>query len=202
VEQLVSEPGRDAQGSPFPQARTVRRPCTCSGGRVVCSECGGNRVLRCRGCAGSGQVKTFDQLLVRFQTAAQGEILDLTPVPDKWLGRFSGEVLFDQRARRIETCESLPEAVARKALELLGKSHEVDEQQTRVILQLMHVERLPLHEVRYTYAGAERRLWICGNEQGIYAPNAPRNRRRVFLVATAIVLATGALVGLAMFLLR
>jgi hypothetical protein len=139
---------------------------------------------------------------VRFQAAAQSEVLDVMPVPDKWLGRFSGEVLIDQKARRIETCESLPEAVARKAMDLLSKSHEVDEQQTRVILQLLHVERLPLYEVRYTYAGVERRLWICGNEQGIHAPNAPRNRQRVFWVITAIVLAIAGLVGLAMFLLR
>jgi hypothetical protein len=202
VEQPVTEPGRDAVGNQIPQARTVRRPCTCSGGRVVCSECSGNRVLRCRGCAGSGQIKTFDQLLVRFQTAAQGEVVDVTPVPDKWLGGFSGAVLIDQKARRIESCESLPEPAARKALELLDKSHEVDEQQTRIILQLLHVERLPLYEVRYTYAGVERHLWICGNERDIYAPNAPRNRQRVFWVAAAIALAVAGLIALALFLLR
>jgi hypothetical protein len=169
---------------------------------VVCSACGGNGILRCPGCAGSGQVKTFDQLVVRFQTAVQGEVLDVTPVPDNWLGRRSGEVLVDQKARRIENCESLPEAAARKTRELLEKSHQVDEQDTRIILQVVHVERLPLYEVRYKYAGVERQLWICGNEQDIHAPNAPRNRQRMFWVIAGIVLAIAALIGLVVFLLR
>jgi hypothetical protein len=202
VDQPVLEGGRDAQGNPSPQTRMVRRACSCSGGQVLCSECGGNRILRCSACAGSGKVKTFDQLVVRFQSAAQGEVLDVTPVPDNWLGRLSGEVLLDQRARLIETCDSLPEAAARKALELLGKSHEADERQTRIILQFLHVERLPLYEVQYKYAGGERKLWICGNEQAIYAPGAPRNRQRLVCVVAGAVLALAALIGLVVFLLR
>jgi hypothetical protein len=202
VEQTVMESGRDAQGNASAQPQMIRRQCSCSGGQVVCSECGGNGILRCPNCAGSGQVKTFDQLVVRFQTAAQAEVLDVTPVPDNWLGRLSGEVLIDQKAHRIEACESLPEAAAGKALELLNKSHEVDERQTHIIMQALHVERLPLYEVAYKYAGVERQLWVCGNEQDIYAPNAPRNRQRLFWVIAGTVLAIAALVGLVIFLLR
>jgi hypothetical protein len=196
VEHLALDFGRDAQGNAVPQPRMVRRRCSCSGGKVVCSECRGNRILRCPGCDGSGQVKTFDQLVVRFQAAAQGEFVDVTPVPDYWLGRFSGELLVDAKARRIDSCESVPELITQKVKELLGKSHEVDERHTRIILQLLQVERLPLYEVRYKYAGVERQLWICGKEQGVHAPSAPRNRKRVFWVIAACVLVVAALVGL------
>ncbi len=202
VEQSVADIGRDAQGNQIPASRIVRRQCSCSNGQVVCSECNGNRVLRCSGCAGSGEIKTFEQLVVRFQSAAQGEVLDVTPVPDNWLGRLSGEVLVDLKSRRIESCDSLPESAARKASDLLRKSHEVDEQETRTILQLLHVERLPLYEVKYTYAGVERQLWICGKEQGIHAPNAPRNRKRMFWLISGIVLAVIGLIVLVYFLLR
>jgi hypothetical protein len=202
VEQVVTEPGGDAHGNPFPQTRTVRRPCSCSGGQVVCSTCGGNRMLTCSACAGSGQVKSFEQLVVHFQTAAQAEVLDVTPVPDKWLGRFTGEVLVDQQAPRIECPDSLPEAAFAKTKDLLSKSQEVDERQTRIIQQRLHVERLPLYEVKYKYAGVERQLWICGNEHDLYAPNAPRNRQRVFWVSAGIVSAIAAVIGLVIFLVR
>jgi hypothetical protein len=191
---------RDAQGHALPSARTVRRPCSCSGGQVVCRRCGGNRVIRCPGCDGSGRIKTLDQLVVRFQTATQGEVLDVTPVPDKWLGRLSGEVLVDEQAARIDRCASVPEAVARKAGDLLTESHAVDERQTRIILQLLHVERLPLSEVRYKYAGVERQLWICGQEQDIYAPDAPWNRQRLGWLIAGAVCAVAALVGLGLLL--
>jgi hypothetical protein len=180
----------------------IRRPCSCSGGVVQCSECSGSGILTCPGCTGSGQVKTFEQLVVRFQAATQGEVIDVTPVPDNWLGQLGGEVLVDQRARRIESCESLPEIVAPKFQDLLTKSHDVDDRQTRIILQILHVERLPLYEVRYKYAGVERQLWICGNERQIYAPNAPRNRQRVFWLTAGIIAAIAAVVGLAIVLFR
>jgi hypothetical protein len=64
------------------------------------------------------------------------------------------------------------------------------------------VERLPLYEVQYKYAGVDRKLWICGNEQGIYAPRAPRNRQRLFWVIAGTALAVAALIGLGVFLLR
>jgi hypothetical protein len=202
VEQPIAETGRDTHGNPFPQTRTFHRPCSCGGGLVVCSGCGGHRIVRCPGCAGSGQVKSFDQLVVRFQAATQGEVLDVTPVPDKWLGSLAGEVLVDQRAERIEQIDALPETVAEKTRDLLSKSHEVDERHTRIILQLLHEERLPLYEVRYKYAGVDRQLWICGNQKDVHAPKAPWNRQRMFWVVAGIVLAVAALIGLGVFLFR
>jgi hypothetical protein len=199
VEQQIVDQGAQAEGGA--SLRTVRRGCTCSGGKVVCSGCGGNRMVRCSTCAGSGQVKTFEQLIVRFLTATQGEVLDVTPVPDNWLGRLSGEVLFDRKAGRIEECDSVPEAVAKKAQQLLAHSHAVDEAQERILLQLLHVERIPMQEVRYKYAGVERLLWICGSRQDVYAPKAPWNRKRLFGMIAGIAAAVAAVVALIVYLL-
>jgi hypothetical protein len=181
-------PSRDAAGNTTMLAQQVERPCICSGGMVLCSICHGNKILRCETCDGSGSVKMFDQLVVRFQTASQGELLDVTPVPDKWLAERTGELLLDERKPRIDELPPLPESAARKATELLQKSHEVDERDYRTILQHLRVERIPIHEVRYKYAGQERKLWICGNEQDVYAPKAPWNRARFLgLVAAGCV---------------
>lgn len=200
-ETMVMDTGRDAQGNPVSQPRAMQSACSCAGGMVSCSQCGGNGVVRCSSCAGSGRVKTFDQLVVRFQSTAQAEILDVTPVPDAWLGKLTGEVLTDEKATRIDSCDGLPESPARTARELLAKSHDVDEQTTRIVLQALHVERLPLHEVRYKYAGVERRVWICGNERGIHAPNAPYNRGRWFTMIGGVVLGVSLAIGAAVWLL-
>ena len=168
---------------------------------MTCTGCGGNGMVRCSSCAGSGQVKTYDQLVVRFLTAKEGEVIDVTPVPDKWLGGLHGEVLFDQKAPRIEGCDSVPESVARKAGELLSRSHDIDEKQDRILLQMLHIERIPLQEVKYTYAGVERQLWICGSEQALHAPKAPWNRGRLFGLIAGAAVAVAAVIGLVVFLL-
>jgi hypothetical protein len=201
VEQPVLETGRDGQGNVIPITRTVRRPCHCSGGQVRCSTCSGNGIVTCPECEGMGQVKTFDQILVRFQAASYGEVIDVTPVPDQWLGKLSGEVLVDQKARLIDGCPSAPDEVARKANALLEKSHYTDENQIRVILQALHVERIPLQEVCYKYAGVERRLWICGTEQDLYAPKAPWPRGRLAALVFGIILAVLAVAAVLVWLL-
>jgi hypothetical protein len=200
VEQPVFSPGGDAQGAPS-VPRMVRRPCTCGGGLVRCGQCGGNGVLTCPDCAGSGKVKTFDQLIVRFQTATQGEVLDVTPVPDPWLGHLTGQMLVEQRARLIEQFDPVTPEVDQKGRDLLAKSHAVEEDRTRILLQMLEIQRIPLYEVRYKYAGVERQLWICGSEQELYAPKAPWHRQRLLLLIAGIVAAVALLVGLIVFLL-
>jgi hypothetical protein len=201
IEEQILDPSRPGQGSAGPSIRTVRRGCACNGGQVVCSGCSGAGIVRCGGCAGSGQVKTFQQVVVRFLTAKQGEVIDVTPVPDKWLGTLTGEVLADENSPLIRGTSGLPEHVARKAQELLDKSHEVDQQDDRILLQTLHVERIPLQEMRYKYAGVERHLWICGAEQAVYAPNAPWNRGRLLALIAGCAGAVVLIVGLVVFLL-
>jgi hypothetical protein len=199
IEQQIFDPVQQTENAAI-TSRTVRRGCTCSGGQVVCSGCAGNGLVRCSSCAGSGQVKTFDQLVVRFLTATQGEVIDVTPVPDNWLGRLSGEVLSDLKEQWIERCEVVPETVAQKANELLAQSHVIDEKQERILLQLVHIERLPLQEVHYQYAGVDRQLWICGAEQAIHAPNAPWNRQRLFGLIAGILAGVMIVGGLILYL--
>lgn len=198
VQVPVMEPGQGGQG---PTMRMENKPCTsCSGGMVRCGACSGTGVQRCGGCAGHGQVKTFDQLIVRFQTAKQGELLDVTPVPDPWLGRLSGDLLVNRKERLIAACPGgVPAEVVAKADDLLAKSHAVDEDRARILLQMLHVERIPVYEVGYTYAGTDRTLWICGREQELHAPGAPWNRQRLYGVIAGSVAVVAAAVAAAVY---
>jgi hypothetical protein len=200
LEHQVLATAPDAQGTSVPVPRTERRPCSCGGGLVRCSQCSGRGIVTCADCAGSGKVKTFDQVIVRFQAATQGEVLDVTPVPDPWLGKLSGQVLVEQQAPRIEQFDPVTPEVDQKARDLLSKSQAVDEDRVRILLQALRIQRIALHEVTYKYAGVERRLWICGDEQALYAPKAPWNRSRLLLLVTGLVVGVAALVGLVAFI--
>jgi hypothetical protein len=180
---------RGPDGNAVPMTRIVRSRCVCGSGVISCTSCMGRGIQTCSNCRGSGQVKTFDQVVVRFQTATQGELLDVTPVPDGWFGRISGTVAVDLQAERIDQFEPVTPEVDKKAKELLARSHEIKESNARLLQQELRIERVPLFEVPYRYAGDQRRLWICGNEQEIYAPEAPWHRRRLMLLIGACIVA-------------
>ena len=85
---------------------------------------------------------------------------------------------------------------------LLEKSHAIDAEEERILMQALRVERIPLHEVRYQYAGVDRQLWICGSGEELYAPNAPWNRGRVIALVAGVVAAVVSLVaGVALLVL-
>jgi hypothetical protein len=194
-EMPVFDMARGPNGQTIPMTRIVRSPCTCGTGVVRCSTCLGRGIETCANCRGSGQVKTFDQLLVRFQTATQGELIDVTPVPDGWFGRLSGAVAVDHQAERIDTFDPVTPEVDQKTQELLARSHDLPNGDARILLQALRIERVPLYEVPYRYAGMERKLWICGKEQEIYAPEAPWHRERLLMLIGACVLAGIAAIG-------
>jgi hypothetical protein len=197
----VLDTGVGPDGAPTRVMRTARRPCSCAGGTVSCGRCSGRGIVTCGSCEGSGRLKTFDQLVVRFQAATQGELLDTTPVPDGWLGGLSGDVLVDERAPRIEQVTPVTPDVDRKAAGLLAKAHQVDEDRARLLLQALRIDRIPLYEVKYKYAGVDRQLWICGTEKDVYAPHAPWHRQRFFWLIAGVVLAVALVVGLLLYFL-
>lgn len=186
IQSQVMETARDASGNVVNVPRLIQRPCHCGNGRIVCTTCQGSRVLVCPTCTGTGALRTFDELVVRFQVAAQGELVDVTPVPDPWLAKRAGEVLVDSRQPQIDDVANLPEAARTKAKQLLDRSHDVDTREFRILLQHLRVERIPIHEVGYTYAGEEKKLWICGTDRAVHAPAAPWNRARMYALFAAI----------------
>jgi hypothetical protein len=197
----VMDTDRGPHGEMISMPRTVQQHCVCRGGRIRCPGCGGSGRQTCGDCRGSGQVKTFDRLVVRFLQSRHGELIDVTPVPDNWFGHLSGEMMAEERGPRIESFNPVNDDIDERARKLLERSHDVDEARTRILLQHLRIERIPLHEVRYRYAGVERKLWICGNEKDIYAPEAPWNRSRLYGTVLGSILAGVVVIGLVVWLL-
>ncbi|HXG12158.1 MAG TPA: hypothetical protein VNK04_20555 [Gemmataceae bacterium] len=192
---------RDIHGNLSTQTVTIRDSCTCAGGKVTCSSCSGNGRIVCPGCDGSGCVKTFDQLTVCFRCDTLSAVLDETGVPDQLVGELSGEVVVDERGPRVDRVSPVTPEVDRQVRTLLQKSHAVDEAQSRILLQQLRVERVGIQEVRYRYAGVERQLWICGNEQYVHAPGVPWQWKRLAAILAGAAAAVIAVIVVVLLLL-
>lgn len=168
------------------RTEVVRNDCPhCATGFVTCTSCSGNRRLTCPSCEGTGQVRTFDQLTVRFHDDTSTKTLDTTDLPDDLLREPPGELVLEERKPRIEGCPGLPTAVTESCKSMLRQSQQVDERARRLLFQELTVARVPIHEVHYRYAGVSRRLWIYGNGQ-VHAPGAPWRRDRLWTLLGAI----------------
>ena len=130
-------------------------------------------------------------------------MVDETPVPDNLIGKLHGEVMLDEKSAYIESLPPLAPEIDAKIEAMLQVSHEKDENHARILLQSIHVEQVPVHEVRYSYAGVDRKLWICGQENLVYAPGTPWNRGRLAMlggILAGFMIAAG--VAVWFFLLR
>lgn len=202
-EEMELRSGTDAQGNQRTGHVSVRKDCThCHQGKVTCNSCNGNGRVTCSSCQGSGRVKTYDLLTVHFHCPTRLEVVDPSAAPDDLLRKLSGEELYDEQLPRIENCPDLPEEAARCVRGLLDKSHALDEAKTRLLFQHLHVERVPVHEVKYRYAGVSYELWICGDERQVHAPRAPWRTGRLWSilgsVALGVVVVVVVILGLVM----
>jgi hypothetical protein len=178
--------GVDASGKPTTQMVSMRADCMhCFHGHVTCSSCSGNGRVTCPSCDGTGNVRTFDQLTVRFRDATQNELLDPTDVPDELLRDAQGDAIFSKRDARIEASPGMPAHVESTSRTILQKSHTFNQRDTRLLFQDLAVQRIPVHEVAYTYAGVERRLWVYADGQ-VHAPHAPWRRDRMWAIAGGV----------------
>jgi hypothetical protein len=181
----------------------LRENCArCFGGKVTCSPCQGHGRVTCGACTGSGRLKVFDQLSVRFHHKVMKGVLDATGVPDHLIGQVRGDVVVDERRDIIDRCPAVAPEVDHQANTLLQKAREVNQAETIVLQQHLHIERVPINEVVYRYPDEKspaQRLWIYGAEQTIHAPGAPTEWGRVLLVLGGVLLGLAA--GIAALLL-
>jgi hypothetical protein len=85
----------------------------------------------------------------------------------------------------VEGLTGVPPTVEQSGKKLLRASQAVDEREARVLFQDLAIERVPVNEVQYMYAGVDRRLWIYGDGH-VYAPGAPWRRDRLWTILAAV----------------
>jgi hypothetical protein len=185
IQRMEMQPGPNIQGQHSMRPVMVRSRCpSCFNGRVSCSTCSGNGRVTCPTCEGACQVCLFEQLTVRFRNESNYEVLDTTEVPDENFEKLKGEAIFTRHAPRVEVLGGVPPTVEQSGKKLLRQSQAIDERQSRLLFQDLAIERVPVHEVQYMYAGVDRRLWIYGDGH-VHAPGAPWRRDRLWLMLAA-----------------
>jgi hypothetical protein len=171
----------------------VYKVCRCMGGKVNCLACTGRGTKVCKDCQGRGALKSSSVLNVRFRVVTLTDFVNLSAVPDQLIQSSSGEVLHENRAARIGAFPGITDEVDRRTRNLLSKSGTVDEETHRILFQHLRLQRVPVHDVSYQYSNSgSKRLWIYGNENNVYAPNAPLAWKKLLMVTGAVTV--GALV--------
>jgi len=196
-ERTVMETSHDKQGALTTSNRMVQDKCTCNFGQVQCTGgCVGKGTKPCVTCNSQGRVKSFDELVVKFANSEKFEIADKTPVPDDWFGSLSGAEVLNNQEPRIDAVAMISTTVDEAVRDMLHESHGVDERETRILLQKLRIERVPVAEVRYSYAGAAKTLWICGEERKVHAPDAPWRSGRLWGVLGGVALGVLVLIAI------
>ena len=172
---------------------TVREKCGfCTGGIVVCGCCNGGQ-QKCGNCDGLRLVRTYQELAVQFHFVSEDVPLG-TPTG---LGRLTvqteGQVIFQQRFESGKGFSGAPAAVEGRLRKLVYQANTAGGAGALVLFQQVQVEKVPADEVVYEYRGSpERRLWIYGDRQHVYAPGVPRPWGKIALTSAAAVLLTAA----------
>lgn len=195
VMRTVTRTETDAQGVTTTRTEMVNESCSCIGGQVTCSSCGGSGHKTCSSCNGSGRIRTFDLLTVDFRCPTLTDVLDATGVPNPLLGTVTGKTVADERAERIPDVVRLDADADQRIAALLAQSHSVQAGQTCIHFQHLHVEQVPIQEVTYRYReGEPKRLWVYGAEAQVFAPDAPKSWLRIFAVALFVAATVGGIV--------
>jgi hypothetical protein len=195
--EMRSAPGPGGQMQT--QTVTVRDNCTCFGGKVNCTSCGGRGKVQCATCTGSGSVVQYDLLTVQFRVSLLTEVLNTTQIPEEQLKQAVGVFLVDDRNERIDQAPAVLPEVDQLTAELLKKSHQESHGETRLLFERLRVQQLGVHEVRYRYgSGNSRRLWIYGAADSVHAPGAPKAWGKLWTVLGSVAAAL-ALAGYLLF---
>lgn len=192
-------PGQpDQYGQVTIEQRIVQIHCThCYAGKVDCATCMGHGKHSCLTCNGSGQVKTFDQLSVRFEAPLLKDVVDKSDLPDELVGKVKGDIVLSERGPCLDRLPTVVPEVDFRLQKLLDQSRPPDPQQTRLHFQQAQVERVIVHEILYRHRGSEvKHFWFYGQEMQVHAPGVPRPWFKLLGIVFGIPLGLGAVFAL------
>jgi hypothetical protein len=156
---------------PCPDCVNGTVPCACGNGKQVCADCHGTGTGTCPACSGTGRVVRFREIVRRFDTRISTRSLPVDEPAsgehwwsDEMLRRAGGEQVWSGSVAALDGTPpaDVPARVWEAARETLraagtelpasGPAGGVGEAERRVIARHVHVLRIPLAHVVYTYA--------------------------------------------------
>jgi hypothetical protein len=134
-------------------------------------------------------------LTIAFRNETLTDVLDPTAMPDPLIGKAKGEVVIHERGPLLDRLPAVKPEVDQRVRALLEKSQKLNADESRLLFQELHVERVSIQEVVYRYRNSDlKRLWIYGEDQRIHAPGVPRPWGKWILIVVGIIAAVTGIV--------
>jgi hypothetical protein len=164
---------------PCPDCIEGKVKCSCGNGKLVCDVCRGSGHAACASCGGSGRVVRFREVVRRFDMRHSSKVIPANDfavshlIDVAALRRATGDVAWEGSIEQLDASApaSVPGSVWGAAQELAREhvAHEAAAEaaqtaraaggeakpkgERRVLARQMHITRIPLTHVEYTFAG-------------------------------------------------
>lgn len=197
----------DANGHTTTSTESYSESCSCIGGTVTCSSCGGDGRVTCGSCEGEGRLVHFVRLDVVWRQHVTRQVLEKTDLPDNLVPKARGVAVVDEEAPRVEAAAGgagpgpYREGGGRVNPEVNAAANEliaghVFPAAVRPHRQRLLVRAVPVYEARYAWRDGGRRFWVFGTDRKVHAPEFPVSVGRIGLLVAAVLALVGGAIAL------
>ncbi|CAL1270478.1 unnamed protein product [Larinioides sclopetarius] len=148
----------------------------CDGsGERTCWDCNGDEDVDCRVCGGSGEMKTYTQLLVVWCNHVDDYIVEKgSSLKGHRLRCATGVTVCEEEGLTLMPLTHFPiTAVSLASVELI-KRHAKKYKDEKVLKQRHRVFIIPVATVRYQWKKHEGTFYVYGNERLVHFPDYPQ----------------------------
>src|SRR5260370_17052187 len=107
----VRDPATKGRTIPCPDCENGEVECTCGTGKRVCANCQGAKTETCVHCGGTGKVVRHYEIVRRFDLGVQSQLSPANPIPEQYLTKSSGNLIYSAEVSEPLYAEAAPERV-------------------------------------------------------------------------------------------
>ena len=190
-----TDPATKGRTIPCPDCENGEVECTCGTGKRVCPSCQGAKTELCVHCGGTGKVVRHNEIVRRFDLGVQSQVVGANAIPEQYLTKASGDLVYSAEISEPLYAEAAPERVPmdvwRVAVQLAQNASESpnaagaraanSKTQTRASLQVLELVRIPYTKIDYRYGDQDYTFYtydVEGKEK-FYADRYPARWDRI-----------------------
>ncbi|XP_062606663.1 protein SSUH2 homolog [Saccostrea cucullata] len=138
-----------------------------------CGKCSGKGRASCTECEGSGNLKTYTELTVKFTNHMSDYVYQKSDLPGHLMREVTGKVVFEQDLDQVFPITSYPIPEINNNSIRIVNEHKKGFPTERIVRQRQRLHAVPVTVVHFTLRDTRSRYWIYGTERKVYAPNFP-----------------------------
>eukprot|EP00058_Branchiostoma_floridae_P028176 XP_002613667.1 hypothetical protein BRAFLDRAFT_66534 [Branchiostoma floridae] len=146
----------------------------CKGGRTECTWCNQTGKQRCLVCEGTGKLKWYTRLTIKWRNHVEDYILNGTSLPDKKIRKVAGHEAFKEEHPRVWPINHFHEEEINTASRNLVQKHSTAFPDEKILMQRHQVRIIPVAEASYDWKAKDYNFIVYGLESKVYAPDYPQ----------------------------